>query len=272
MKLSPWVFIAIGACLMIIGIGYGVFQQWRPNTRDAETYRVWGEQLAAEEAKMPQAKDRVEKAEAKVMEISDEWQNIVARKTPPRNVEAGGISLTYDRYTLTAKSRTFRENVQRDVNRQVARGGVMVMSGPSVPMPTDDPHAIVASYYNYPAAGFPVAIFDMGQVTVRGTWEEIKNNVQGWSSMPNYLAVADGLAITGTSPHLIGTYNLTIVAFVRGKEMSPEIGSGMASATPQAAGTPGLGGPGMPTPPSGGGATTGGGNTVSMPPGKSGGR
>lgn len=62
--------------------------------------------------------------------------------------------------------------------------------------------------------------------------------------MPNFLAVADGLQITGTSPVLTGTYNLTMVAFIRGDRVFPRVPDGVAA---PAGGAPGPGGaPGAP--------------------------
>ena len=123
---------------------------------------------------------------------------------------------------MTHKVRKFRDEVQRDVNRQMRKGGVLVINGPTVPMPPEDPAAVVASYFNYPAANTPVAIFDLGQVTIRGTFDQIAANIQAWSDMPNYLAVADGLSISGTSPNLTATYNVSVLAFLRGKELAPD--------------------------------------------------
>ena len=47
--------------------------------------------------------------------------------------------------------------------------------------------------------------------------------------MPNYLAVADGLQITGTTPTMTGRYNLSIVAYIRGDKIAPPVPEGGAS-------------------------------------------
>lgn len=97
----------------------------------------------------------------------------------------------------------------------------------------------MAGYFNYPAMGHPVAVFNLGTITVRGTFSQISDNIRSWTNMPNYLAVADGLQITGTSPVMTGTYNLTVVAFVRGKKIAPAVPEGSgggAGGTSQAGG------------------------------------
>ncbi|QYK52120.1 MAG: hypothetical protein KF824_07595 [Fimbriimonadaceae bacterium] len=240
MKLSPLAIFMLGLMALVIGVSYGVFQKWLPNMADKKAYDEWGQQLDTEGAKMNKAIERVELAQQTVKELSDKWQITVARRTPPASVAAGGINIAVNPYDLTVDSRTFRNNVQRAVNRQLKAGGVTVISGPQVPFPTDDPDTIMSSYYNYPNVPYPVVIFDLGQVTVSGTFEQISQNIRSWSNMPNYLAVADGLVITGTSPNMTGTYNLSVVGFVRGKKIAPSIqmAAGVPGGQP-AAGTPG---------------------------------
>lgn len=264
MKLTPLTIFLIGISLAVIFITYGLFQAWIPNQRDAATFRSWGEKLDAEGAKMSAAKNRVKKAEEAVKLAESSWVRTVARRTPPASVEAGGINLAVDRYNLTVDARRFRNNIQNAVNRQIKSGGVTVVQGPSVPFPSEDPATILSTYFNYPDREQPVCIFDLGQVTVRGTFEQISNNIRSWSNMPGYLAVADGLAISGTSPNLTGTYNLTIVAFIRGKRVSPDLPAGSGGVAGAAPGVPGPGGPagGPGAPRFGGGGPAGGFSTA----------
>lgn len=264
MKLSPWTFIISGALLAIIPVVYFLFQYYLPNVEQAKLYEEYEAALQVEANKMPAATERVENAKEEVMRVSDEWQEIVARRTPPSSVGAGGIDLSVNPYQLTIDARKFRNNVQRAVNAQVKRGGVLVIAGPYVSDPPEDPGQVLPTYFNYPTSPYPVAVFDLGTVTVRGTWNEIQQNVRGWASMPNYLAVTDGLAITGTSPELTATYNVTVVAFIRGKEITPgiqpNVPEGVTLAGAQQGGGPAFGGPpagigggpaGMPGPPAG---------------------
>jgi hypothetical protein len=261
MKIQPFTWIFVGLCLAAIALSFGYFQYYEPNMKQAEFFRANTELLNAEANKQKQAEKRVADATAEVQRLAGEWQTVVATKTPPQDVNRGGINLAVNRYNLTVDSLKFRDSVQRAINSRLRVGGVTVISGPTVPAPTDDPGSIVETYYNYPGVSYPVAIFDLGQIEVRGTFDQITANVRQWSNMPGYLAVVDGLALTGTSPVLTGTYNLTIVAYVRGKSIAPPItavGGGAITA-----GAPG-GAPGMPPgmPP---GAMRGG--MPGMPPG-----
>jgi hypothetical protein len=273
MKLSPISIFLLGLMVAVIAIGYGLFQNFIPNTRDAATYKAWGEKLDVEGNKMNAAIKRVEDAKALVKETSDKWQVTVASKTPPASVSAGGINVAVNPYDLTVDSIVFRDSVQRSVNRQLKSGGVTVIQGPTVPAPTDDPETILSSYYNYPGTAYPVSIFDLGQVTVRGNFSQISENIRSWSRMPNYLAVADGLIITGTAPDLTATYNVTLVAFVRGKKIGAPVemarqkaqaasapaGVPVGGAAPGGAVTPGAPGPGSASRPAPGGPVGAGG-------------
>lgn len=244
MKLSPIVWLVVGLSVALVALSYGFFWHFMPNRSEASMVRETAAAYKAEGDKLPAAKKRCADAEAEVRRIGQEWQAIVGEHTPPADVNMGGISLANDRYHLTIDSQRFRDSVQAAVNRQVKVGGIKVVQGPLIPPPPTEPDQIIETYYNYPGFKFPACVFDLGTVTVTGTWEQIKSNIQAWSSMPNYLAVADGLAVTGTSPNLTATYNVTVVAFIRGDKIAPPIGAAAAPAgTAPAGGAPAAGQP-----------------------------
>jgi hypothetical protein len=167
-------------------------------------------------------------------------------------VALGGINIGVQAWQLTVDSKKFRNNIQRALNAQVRRGGVTVLAAPKVPEPDDSAATILANYYNYPAIKFPVVIFDLGTVSVRGTYKQIMDNVRSYSTMPRYLVVVDGLRIEGTAPVLTATYNLTLVGYIRGTKIYPPVPEGAASATNSGGGG---GFPGVPSRGGGGGAT-----------------
>jgi hypothetical protein len=235
MKIGPITIIIIGFSLALIAVFYAFFHHWQPNQQTAEHWGRYAGELEREAGKLKQAQDRKRRAEEMVNERAREWQQVVAVRTPPASLGAGGINLAVNAWQLTVDARTFRNNVQRAVNRQLRSGGVRVISGPSVPMPDDNASAIVANYFNYPAIPFPVVIYDLGQVTVQGTYAQITANMRAWSTMPNYLAVADGLRVDGTGQILTGTYNLTVVGYLRAPAVYPtvpEAGGGAPGGAP----------------------------------------
>jgi hypothetical protein len=229
MKLSPLTIILIGASILIMALSYGFFQHYLPNSTEAGYYRTFAEQLEAEGNQLPAAENRLKKAEELVTTKAAEWRAVVATKTPLPDVNARGVNLNVDGWQLTVDTKKFRDNIQRAVNAQIVKGGVKVVgAGPQVPMPTDNAADVLASFYNYPAIAFPVVILDLGTITVTGTEAQIMENHRAWKNMPRYLAVAHNLAISGTSPNLTGTYDVTMVGYIRGKQIFPAVPQGGA--------------------------------------------
>jgi hypothetical protein len=232
MKIGALPIVLIGLALALGVLSFAFFYHWEPKTQEIVNKDAELVELKRENAKARLVAERVEDAKMKVREKAARWKRILAAKTPPTSVERGGIDVSVNAYQLTVDSRRFRDSIQRAVNAQVKKGGVRVVAGPVVPEPTDDPTTILTGYYNVGSAlPYPVIIFDLGTVTVEGTYSQIMANVRSWSNMPNYLAVADGLAITGTSPRLTGTYNVSIVGFIRATSYGPPAVVG-AGATP----------------------------------------
>ncbi len=228
MKLQPLTFWISGICLGVGVLSYAFFQHYKPNKEEEQNYVTYKEQLDAEAAKLPQAKKRVADATEKLRLADAAWQGIVERKTPPNSLERGGINLAANRYQLVLNARKFRNSIQLAVNNQVRKGGIKVITGPTIPEFPNDPLTIVDTGINYPGFPFPILIYNLGSVEVEGNFDQILNNVEAWNTMPNYIAVTDGLRIAGTSPVLRGTYNLTVIGFIRGDQISPPVPAGPA--------------------------------------------
>jgi hypothetical protein len=226
MKLSGWTIVIIGLCLGLSAVSYALFYVYMPYEHQRELNEAYKVELEEAAAKLPKAQARVRKAIAKVQEAAQAWDKYVATKTPPDSLAAHGINLNVNPIQLTVDAPKFRNNAQRELNRQLRVGGVKVLTAPEIPQPTDSEREILASYFNYPAFSFPVVLWELGNVTVRGTYRQIMQNVRAWSDMPHYLAVVDGLRIDGTTPNLTASYNVTLVGFMRATEMYPGIPDG----------------------------------------------
>jgi hypothetical protein len=246
MKIGAAPVLCIGLAIGLIGAGFGYFHNYQPKTETLKNTKTAAESWETEAKKLPAAYKKRATAMEMVQQKADEWQQVVAVKTPSSSLGAGGINFNVSSYQLAVDSRVYRNSLQTAVNNQVKRGGVVVINGPEVEAPDMEADNLVASYYNYPAIPFPVVIFDLGTITVRGTYAQIKRNVEAWKDMPNYLAVADGLQLEGTSPNLTGTYSVTIVGYLRAEKMFPGVLNG-AGAAPGGAPVPG-GGPTRPGP------------------------
>lgn len=246
MKLSPATIYIFGLAVFVIFFSFGLFWHYMPNMAEAN---LWEEnykslEIAANQQKA--AEKRVQDAKDLVNAKAATWNAVVAKRTPPPALARGGINLSVNTWQLSVDTQRYRNNVQRAVNAQLRRGGVTVVNGPLVPGPDVNAPAnsLLATYFNFPAYPFPVVIYDLGPVTVQGRYEQIMANVRAYRTMPNYLAVADGLRIDGTSPNLTGTYNLSIVGFIRAKQVFPA--AQIAEGAPAPSGSAPA--PGLPTP------------------------
>lgn len=242
MKISAWTIIIAGIAFGWTILAFGYFRHWKPNTEEMAKWKVVRDDLRAVAEQMPQAQKRVDDAQKLRDSKVVEWQQIVATRTLPPTIAQGGIDLGISRWQLVIELPKFRNSLQRMVNQQLRAGGVTVVSGPTIPSPANDPNGVLASYFNYPALPFPVVIFDLGTVTVEGTYKEISDNINAWTRMPRFLAVADGLRLNGTAPNLTGTYQVTIVGFLQTPRpifpQVPEGGVRIAAATPVAPANP----------------------------------
>ena len=231
MKLSALTIVLIGVSIAIIALSYGWFQHYMPNTNETAVWKENTEQLKTAAGLQGTAEKRVAKAKKMVEQKAADWAAIVAIHTPTPSVATGGINIGVQGWQLTVDSKKFRNNIQRALNAQVRKGGVKVLTAPRIPDPDETASTILASYYNYPAIPFPVVIFDLGTVTVRGTYKQIMDNVRSYSRMPRYLAVVDGLRLDGSGSILTATYNLSMVGYIRGTKIYPPVPEGAATAS-----------------------------------------
>ncbi len=217
-KLSGWVWIVVGVFIGLTLLSYGYFQFYEPDTKEAEMVNNYAAQLQVEAAKLPATQKRIDNAKMRVQEAAEQWRRIASAKSQGG---VGFIDLGQDPLALTVNAPSYRDKVQLAVNRQVKAGGVVVVNGPLIPQPSNDPTSLLNTYFNYSTLFYPVVLFEPGTVTVRGTFEQIARNVQAWSSMKDYFAVVDGLVITGTSPELTATYNLVLLGYIPGGVSGP---------------------------------------------------
>jgi hypothetical protein len=229
--------------LIVLAAGY--FRFWAPNQETIQNKVTVYNAYVTETNKVGAAVKKKENAAKAIQVAQAGWLPFVETKTPLEGVAQGGINLNVNQYQLLLDTKKFRDSVQTALNTQLKKGGVKVLSGPRIPGVTDQdaPNGVLASYYNYPSAPFPVIIHDLGQVTVEGTYEQILENVRSWSGMPRYLAVAHNLALSGTAPRLTGTYDLSLVGYIRYDGIYGPVPDGGGASAPAAGGGSPFGGP-----------------------------
>jgi hypothetical protein len=245
-SLAPATILIIGLMLGVVAVAYGMFFVKMPNDQETAMYVNQLTLLQTEAGKQHAAEQRVKHALAEVEALKEIWKAFVATRTPTNDLRSGGINLAVNTFQLTEDTRKFRNSVQIAVNTQIKKGGVTVINGPLVPLvdPNLPANQVLTSFFNYPPFPFPAVVFDLGTITVQGTYDQIMNNVRSYKSMPHYLAVTDGLRLDGTSPILTGTYNLSIVGFIRDSSVYPDAPEGASGSTGGGMGGMGMGGMG----------------------------
>jgi hypothetical protein len=228
---------------MFVALVYG-WSVYSPNESETDALKQNTAECQAQAAMQSRAQKRVEKAIATVKTAAQGWAIIEAEKTPGPDVSSGGIDISENSTRLILDAPKFRNSIQSAFNHQLKVGGVKPIGGPApeIPHPGSEPSTIMADYFNYPAIPFPVVICDLGTVTVEGTYNQIMTNVRSWANMPHYMAVSDGLSLTGTSPNMHGTYSVSLIGFIRGNKIFFAIPEVPASAQGGAGGGLGSGG------------------------------
>jgi hypothetical protein len=214
-KLNPLTYVIVGVILMLTTFLGFYFLKIRP---EQEEIGYWMDknqkldQIISEPSKQA-AVDRVRDALTKVSDAQSTWKLIAARRTP----SVGAMNLTPQRWQVVVNARRWHGQVEQDLRHWINHGGVRLVSpagGLQVPFPTDKPNELVQYYFNYPAFPFPIAIWDLGPITVSGSYDRIISHVKSWSAIPHYIAEVRGLSLTGTGNQLQSTYGLTVVAYI----------------------------------------------------------
>ncbi|MCH8274882.1 MAG: hypothetical protein IH851_08830 [Armatimonadetes bacterium] len=223
-RLSPITFIICGAVLIAITWGGFWFFSIDKTRKEVAYWKEQNELLDDITSRESQddARERVKLAYEMVQAAEVQWKEIAEKRTP----SVGRFNLSGNRWQATVEARRWHGEVERDLKRWIAGSGVTLTGpvedgqlGPFVPYPTELPNELVEFYFNFPALEFPVAIWDLGTLTVEGTWEQITNHVRSWSDIPGYVASVRGLAITGTGRRLEATYGLVVIAYINTPEV-----------------------------------------------------
>jgi len=147
-----------------------------------------------------------------VKEKDDAWKTIVATRTPPTSVQGGGIDLNVNATNSGSPLERSEQHPARDrradtqgwnqsLKRTVHRFR-SIQNGPA--------NAVLPAFYNYPRSASRVVIFDLGSITVQGTYQQIHGPPQAYKSMPH--TWRDGwLAIEWDFSVMTGVYNLSII-------------------------------------------------------------
>lgn len=228
-----------GFGVSIIALAAGLFQ-YLPNMEEKKYYEEYLSQLQQVSNQKKKAFDRVLTSQKMVRASMDNWTAVTLTRTPPKSVAAGGIDLSVSPWQIAADGRTYRNSVQRLVNDRLKIGGVKLPNGGPFIQPLGEDQASVLASLNYPGYAFPVAVYELPNITVQGTYDQIIRNYKAWGNVPNYICTPDALQLNGTSPLLTATYNVIMVGYIRTTEIYPPAPDAVLAggAAPAAAGAP----------------------------------
>ena len=174
------------------------------------------------------------------------YDRYLATKMPP-------ISFQDRAHGMIALWKEQSETLGPMLQSWASKPGVTLNSNISVPAASVNPNSYTSDMIEIP----------IGQLSVTGDFKSILKHVRSWNNFKRVVKV-DPVSLTGQSPNMTATYNLTVYIFPRGTS-GPEIsmaGAGGGGASAGMPGMPGGMGPGMPPMP--GGMGPGG---PGMPPG-----
>ncbi|GBC91894.1 hypothetical protein HRbin15_00354 [bacterium HR15] len=220
--------IVVAAAIYLLGI--------RPTAQNIAYHETYNESLRQKAALIPQAQALVQAAERKVKE-AEATLAVIQRKRMPKST----INLA-NRLQAWVQWHEMVREIGKKLEAWPVKTGVVPLYAVQLPGPPTDPNQIPEL----------VLVFPIGQVQVRASsFNALLNHVRKWNEVPNLLVLADGLAIQGTSPNLIGTYTLTVFVYPLGPA-GPAVPSGSGGGA--GGGMPGGFGGGFSGPPAAGGA------------------
>jgi hypothetical protein len=239
-KLTPQQVYIIGVVLSIISAAVIYFTLVKPGNEALQTAKADLQQQTDIAAKQPKADADQVKAKQLVALAQAKWAIYDRRYMPDidlSNRMKGIQQLWHEQVEVLGPAA--ERFLRADHTVEVLQDGIAVAAPPS------DPNAVVAKQFT----------FDLGSVSVVGTFNEVLNHASRWNKF-NRLVLMDNLTLSGSSPRLVGQYTLRCFEFTHNADKPGE-------AIPQAAApTGGAGG-------RGGGPPTGG-NFEVMPPSSAG--
>lgn len=235
-RISPWAVAGIGAALSLLAIAGIIFLMIKPTLDQTAAQQAIYDQNYPDSTASAQntAKKQLAAAKLQVKQIQFQYAVKAAAKMPRYDVSNRTLALKQLTNELT---QTLGPLIQHQLN---ATPGAHSNTQVVLPAPPVSPNDITAA---------PVVI-PLGTITVTGDFRHILQHYYNWQHF-NRLVLVDGLALTGNSPYMTGSYTATLYIFPQNDTklgpIIPEAGTGTGT-TPGGApgGFPGggSGGPG----------------------------
>lgn len=201
-KITTWQVWIIGAVLSLIAGLIIYFMMWKPGfERKAAADARW-DTAHAVVVQEPQFKKELADAKKKVAEAKSKWV-VYERRYMPR-IDISDL-ITAMQQLWIEQIKVLGPKVEKFLrDDKTVR---VVQAQVQLPPPPTDPNAVNQKVFEY----------NLGNVTVVGTFRNILNHVSRWNKFDR-LVLADGLTLSGNSPNLAGTYNIRCFIMTQGTD------------------------------------------------------
>jgi hypothetical protein len=201
-KITQWQVWIIGVVLSLIAGLIIYFMLWKPEMEKqvAEKSRFDAADQIAQQR--PTFERELREANRKVVEANAKWARYDRALMPDidvSNLITGMRQLWNEQIKVLGPK--IEKFLRQDKSVQIVQASI------ALPPPPTDPNLVNQKVF----------VYDLGNITVVGTFRDILNHVTRWNSFDR-LMMADGLTLAGNSPRLAGTYNLRCFVFTHGTD------------------------------------------------------
>lgn len=223
MKFNSKQILGIGSLVLFNCVWATYWLFFVPKTKEKEALKLINEEMKSQCVREVQAKKRDSEVHKKIEQMEKEWAEIVSVYTPPKSPTVGGIDLCRNRWQITADIQNYAHQLQKRINHFMTQGGITLIRAAVVPPPPVSAIDIVEQYFNYPSITFPVAVLEMGEVCVKGSYSQLITHLKSWKNFKEAIPIIHQIKIAGTTPDTYGFYQLALVVYVRADKISPKV-------------------------------------------------
>jgi len=231
-RINPIAVAVIGSVLSILAVVLITFLLIKPTQEHYDAY--YARFTAAYPDSTPQEQDKAKKLllknKAEARATYAKWDATQKALMPPFDV-----SKRYQAWGQLAHELSY--NLGPSLERWITRTGVIRQTAITVPAPPNSPNDITNAPLRIPVSG--------GAIQVGGDFRTLLTHVVQWNNF-NRLVLIDGLALSGNSPFMQGSYRAQVIIFPQnptnvGKTLDT---AGVGGGVGGLGGRAGLGGPG----------------------------
>ena len=198
-RINPIAVAVIGSVLSILAVVLITFLLIKPTQEryDAAKSRWDAAYPDSTQSAQTGAKNLLEKNKADARATYAKWDATQKALMPPFDV-----SKRYQAWGQLAHELSY--NLGPSLERWITRTGVVRQTAITVPAPPNSPNDITNAPLRIPVSG--------GAIQVGGDFRTLLTHVVEWNNF-NRLVLIDGLALSGNSPYMQGSYRAQVIIF-----------------------------------------------------------